>query len=69
MAEIINDKITYCPKCKKFISYTKEDTKKGEHIYYVYGCEENYEPYTYINCPKCNKEIELHKDVIKLTNK
>ena len=39
MAQILEDKITYCPRCKKFISYTKEDTKKGEHVYYVYGYE------------------------------
>lgn len=66
MAEILKDKITYCIKCKKFISYTKEDIKKGEHVYYVYGCEENYEPYKYIECPNCKKEIELYKDKIKL---
>jgi hypothetical protein len=67
MAQIIDDTITYCPKCRKFISYNKGDIKKGEHIYYVYGCEENYAPYKYIECPKCHREIELHKDQIKLT--
>lgn len=66
MAEILQDKITYCPKCKKFISYLKSDIKRGEHVYYVYGCEENYESYKYINCPGCSKEIELKNDVINL---
>lgn len=66
MAEILKDKITYCKKCKKFVSYTKTDIKKGEHVYYVYGCEENYAPYKYIECPKCKKEIELLKDKIVL---
>lgn len=66
MAEILQDKVTYCPKCKKFISYLKSDIKRGEHVYYVYGCEENYESYKYIKCPGCGKEIELKNDVINL---
>ena len=54
MAQIIDDTITYCPKCRKFISYNKGDIKKGEHVYYVYGCEENYAAYKYIECPECH---------------
>lgn len=69
MAQVLADKVVYCLKCKKFISYTKEDIKKGEHVYYVYGCEENYAPYKFINCPKCGKEIEIDKNKIILVKK
>ena len=69
MAEILSNKVTFCLRCKKFVSYDKTDIKKGEHVYYVYGCEENYAPYKYIVCPKCNKEIELDKEKIVLIKK
>ena len=52
MAHLLDEKITYCTKCKKFISYDKNDIKTGEHEYYVYGCELNYESYKYIKCHK-----------------
>jgi hypothetical protein len=68
MAHLLDEKITYCTKCKKFISYDKNDIKTGEHEYYVYGCELNYESYKYIKCPKCQKEIELDRYKIKLVN-
>ena len=69
MAEILSNKVTFCLRCKKFVSYDKADIQKGEHVYYVYGCEENYAPYKYIVCPKCNKEIELDKEKIMLVKK
>ena len=52
---------TYCPSCKKFILYNKDDIKIGENIYYVYGSEENYDFYRYVNCPICNSEIKFKK--------
>ena len=59
MAEILSNKVTFCLRCKKFVSYDKADIQKGEHVYYVYGCEENYAPYKYIVCPKCNKPTRV----------
>lgn len=59
MATLLSNKVDYCPKCKRFVEYDKEDVKRGEEVYYVYGCEENWAEYKYINCPKCGKEIKL----------
>lgn len=59
MLNVLNNKVVYCKKCKKYIEYTKDEIEKKEGIYYVYGCEPNYYNIKYIECPICKKHIEI----------
>ena len=59
MKNVLGNNVVYCKHCKKFIEYTKDEIQKGEDVYYVYGCEENYETYKFVSCPLCDKELRL----------
>lgn len=61
MKNILANNVVYCKHCKKFIEYTKDEIKKKEDVYYVYGCEPNYYDVKYIECPLCEKDIEIEK--------
>lgn len=59
LVEKEKDKAIICNHCNSIIQYNDEDVKIGQKEYYVYGCELNFEEYSYIVCPKCGKEIKI----------
>lgn len=59
MAKVLTGNICRCSHCKRYVSFTRSDVKRGEHEYLVYGCEPNWEEYDYVVCPNCKQEIEL----------
>lgn len=57
---LFNEKTVVCPHCKSHLLYEKSDVQKKEVSYMAYGCEEKWEEYYYIRCPKCGEEIGVH---------
>ena len=58
MKKVLENKVVYCKKCRKYIEYTKDEIKKKEDVYYAMG-EPNYYTIKYIECPICKKHIEI----------
>ena len=54
---LVDEKTVICPKCKSHLLYGEDDVQTKEIPYMVYGCEERWERYNIIVCPKCGQEI------------